>query len=189
MIALVFMFLLVMGQFTVIPFLSPALVANAGMPESQLPLIYLIGGMFSIISGPLIGRAADRVGKKRVFFWGALVSMIPLLIITHLGPTPTPIILTLVAIMFMSIGGRMIPATALVTSTVLPQHRGSFMSLVSSTQQFSSALAALLAGFIIVKSPEGHLLNYPIVGYIALVSSALAIYLIKKIKPIEGDNR
>lgn len=189
MIALVFMFLLVMGQFTVIPFLSPALVANSGMPESQLPLIYLIGGLFSIISGPLIGRAADRVGKKRVFFWGAVVSMIPLLIITHLGPTPTPIILTLVAIMFMSIGGRMIPATALVTSTVLPQHRGSFMSLVSSTQQFSSALAALIAGFIIVKSPEGQLLNYPIVGYIALVSSALAIYLIKKIKPIEGDNR
>lgn len=189
MTALLFMFLLVLGQFSIIPFLSPAMVTNAGLPESQLPLIYLVGGFFSIFSGPLIGRYADRFGKKKVFFWGALISMVPMLILTNLGLTPVPIILLVVAFMFVSMGGRMIPAMALVTSTVLPQHRGSFMSLVSSTQQFSSAIASFVAGLIIIKSADGTLLNYPMVGGIAVVASAMAIFLVKRIQPVEGDNR
>lgn len=188
-IALIFMFLLVMGQFTVIPFLSPAMVANAGLPEANLPLIYLIGGLCSIISGPQVGKLADHLGKKKVFYWGAGISIIPLIILTNLGPTPIPLILTFVAIFFVLMGARMIPATALVTSTVLPQHRGSFMSLVSSTQQFSSAIASYIAGMIIIKSEDGRLLNYPWVGIIAVVSSLLAIWLIRKIQPLEGDNR
>lgn len=189
MTALLFMFLLIIGQFSVIPFLSPAMVANGGLPESHLPLIYLVGGCFSIISGPLIGRYADRLGKKRVFFWGALISMIPMLLVTNMGVTPMPILLGIVAFMFISMGGRMIPAMALVTSTVLPQHRGSFMSLVSSTQQFASAIASFVAGMIIIKSTDGTLLNYPVVGGIAVIASALAIIMVKKIQPIEGDNR
>ncbi len=63
------------------------------------------------------------------------------------------------------------------------------MSLVSSTQQFSSAIASYIAGLIVIKSPEGLLLNYPFVGGIALVSSVLAILLIRKIQPLEGDDR
>lgn len=189
MTALIFMFLLVLGQFTVIPFLSPAMVANAGLPESHLPLIYLVGGSFSIISGPLIGRYADRFGKKRVFFWGALISMVPMIVLTNLGPSPIPLVLLVVAFLFVAMGGRMIPAMALVTSTVLPQHRGSFMSLVSSTQQFSSAIASFVAGLIIVKGSDGTLLNYPLVGGIAVVASILAMLLVNRILPIEGDNR
>ncbi len=189
MTALLFMFLLVMGQFTVIPFLSPALVANAGLPESHLPLIYLVGGLCSIVSGPLIGRQADRVGKKRVFFWGAMISMIPMLVMTNLGPSPVALSLLMTAFFFVTMGARMIPATALVTSTVQSKHRGSFMSLVSSTQQFSSAIASLLAGMIVVRAEDGRLLNYPIVGAIAIVSSALAIVLIQKIRPLEGEDR
>lgn len=189
MTALSFMFLLVLGQFTIIPFLSPTLVANAGLPESHLPLIYLVGGICSIVSGPLIGRLADRHGKKRTFFWGAGISLIPILILTNLGPTPIPVLLFVAAFFFVTMGGRMIPATALVTSTVQPQNRGSFMSLVSSTQQFSSAIASYIAGLIVIKSPEGLLLNYPFVGGIALISSVLAILLIRKIQPLEGDDR
>ena len=38
-IGLVFMSLIVMGQFTVIPFVSPSLVINAGLLETELPFI------------------------------------------------------------------------------------------------------------------------------------------------------
>jgi MFS transporter, DHA1 family, inner membrane transport protein len=183
--ALFFMVLLVFGQFTVIPFLSPSMVANAGLTEAQLPLIYLVGGICSMFSGPIMGRLADRYGKKRIFYFGAGLSLVPIFLITHLGRTPVPLVLLIVAIFFIAMGGRMIPAIALVTSTSLPRTRGMFMSLVSSVQQFSSSFASLLSGWIVTRSADGRLMGFETVGYIALGSSLLAIVLIGFIKPVE----
>ena len=56
------------SAFTVVPFLSAYLVENVGMPETQLDLIYLVGGVATIITGPLLwGPLADRFGHARVF--------------------------------------------------------------------------------------------------------------------------
>lgn len=186
MISLSFMILLVFGQFSIIPFLSPSLVANAGMPESQLPLIYLVGGICSIISSPLIGRAADKYGKHKVFALSALISILPILAITNLSVTPVAYILLLVAVFFMAMGGRMIPAMAMVTATVTPQRRGSFMSIVASIQQFSSAIASYFAGRIVERSIDGQLIHYSTVGYVAAGFSLLAIAASTKITAIKG---
>ncbi|HEX4926076.1 MAG TPA: MFS transporter, partial [Bdellovibrionales bacterium] len=65
--ALIFMFFLIMGHFSLIPFLFPSVVANGGISESDLPLVYIAGGLASIISSVVFGRLADLFGKKRVF--------------------------------------------------------------------------------------------------------------------------
>lgn len=187
--ALLFLVLLVFGQFTVIPFLSPSFVANVGLLETQLPFIYLVGGGVSIFSGPLVGRLADKKGKKFVFLIGAGLSLVPLYLLTHLGQTPLSFLLPLVAFFFFTMSGRMVPATALVTSTVHPVHRGSFMSIVSATQQFSAAGAAWLAGLMIEKTTTGQMLHYEKVGYIAIACSVGAIILNQMIVPIEGNNK
>ncbi len=153
--ALSFTFLLVFGQFSMIPFLSPSLVTNAGLTEAQLPLIYLIGGGVSIFTSPWIGRIADRIGKKKTFIIFALLSLIPTLIITHLGKTPVVLVLLVIAFFFAVVGGRMIPAMAMITSTVPPERRGGFMSLVTSTQHMSSSLGSYIAGLIVVKEADG----------------------------------
>ncbi len=180
--ALIFMFFLIFGQFSIIPFFSPSLVANAGLPEAQLPLIYLTGGLISIVTGPLIGRLADRIGKLKVFVIFATISLVPIYLVTHLEPHPVWLLLALVAVFFTTIGGRMIPAMAMVTGAVKPQHRGSFMSFMSSTQQFSSAIASFVAGMIILKSDTGTLLHYATVGWIAIAASIGAIFLAYKAK-------
>lgn len=183
--ALMLMVFLVLGQFTVIPFLSPSLVANAGMTEKQLPLIYLIGGGFSIFTAPLIGRLADKYGKKKVGSYSIIISLIPLLSITHLGKSPLFLILPLAAFFFACVGGRMIPTMALVTATVHAQMRGSFMSFVSSFVQMASATASYIAGSIVVKNDSGQLLHYERVGYVAVVFSIVAVLILQKIKPVE----
>lgn len=187
--ALTFQLLLIFGQFSIIPFLSPSLVANAGLSEAQLPLIYLVGGMVSIVGGPFVGRMADLHGKKKVFLIGALASLAPIYLITHLGPTPVPVILSLVALFFFCMNGRVVPATALVTSTVSPQRRGTFMSIVSSVQQFSAAGASWMAGLMIVRGDDGTLQNYGRVGWVAIAFSLLAILINRLIVPVEGDSR
>lgn len=185
--ALIFMFAVIFGHFAIVPFMSPSLVSNAGLTEAQLPLMYMFGGAFTIFTSPYIGKLADRFGKHKIFFWGALLTLIPYFLITHMGPTPVPLVLTITSFMFIVSGGRMIPASAMVSGTTLPQNRGSFMSIVSCVQQLSSALASYIAGIIIVKNETtGRLDHFEVVGYIAIVTTFVAIYLSSRIGSVEG---
>ena len=54
-----------------------------------------------------------------------------------------------------------------------PADRGSYMSISSSLQQVSGGVAAIVAGLIVVQSPEGPLLHFDTVGYV-LVCTTLA---------------
>ncbi len=187
LIPLCFAFALVMGQFTVIPFISPSLVANAGLTEAQLPFIYLVGGAISIVTGPWIGFLSDRFGKHKVFWLCNALCAIPLILVTHIGgPMPLFGILSIVALFFLLIGGRMNPAMAMVSGSVEPMRRGSFMSLVSSAQQMASAIASYMAGQIVVRSTEGRLENYQYVGYIAVFFTLMAFALSLKLKVRES---
>jgi predicted MFS family arabinose efflux permease len=98
------------------------------------------------------------------------------------------LILAICAFFFVSSGGRMVPATALVSGTALPQTRGSFMSSVSSVQQLSSAISSYLAGLIVTSDAAGRLVNYQIVGYVAIVFTFVAIFLSRRIHAIEDNS-
>lgn len=185
--ALFFMASVMFGHFAIIPFLSPSLVANAGVKESELPLMYMTGGLCTIFSSPFIGRLSDRFGKHKVFMWGALVTLLPYWVITNMGVTPLWMVLSICAFFFVSSGGRMIPGTAMVSGTVKPQYRGSFMSIVSCVQQLASALSSYFAGFIVTTGPTGRMENYNIVGYVAVAFTFIAIYLSRNIHSVEAD--
>lgn len=176
--ALAFYAALIVGHFVVIPFFSPSLVANAGLREDQLPFIYLVGGGFSIITSPLIGRLTDKFGKEFIFKFFLCASAIPLILVTHLGTTPLPWILALTVLFFTCMGGRMIPAQAIMTSTVEPKNRGSFMSFMNSVQQFAAAAASYIAGLVVVKDSAGHLTRFEWLGYLAVGCSLLSLILV-----------
>lgn len=168
---------LVLGQFTVIPYLSQSFVANAGLLESQLPLIYLVGGSFTIFTSPAIGRLCDRFGSYQVFFIFLFLSLIPIYVITNLGPSPIYLILSIAMIFFVCTSGRMIPALTILNSLVPLTKRGSFMSMISASQQLASAAAAYIAGTIVVQNPSGRFENYNIVGYVAIGLSGICFIL------------
>lgn len=184
--ALAFTLALVFGQFLVIPFISASFVFNAGLPEAQLPLIYLTGGICSIFAGPIVGKIADRFGKRQTFFFGALFSTVPVLMITHLGLVSVVSILLISSSFFIFMSGRMVPAMAIISAATTSAKRGSFMSFVSSAQQFSMSLAAAIAGSIIIEDTAGHLLRYNWVGYISVAFTFLAIHLSRKTQSVEG---
>lgn len=183
--ALLFMFLLVMGQFSVIPFITPYMIRNVGLTQGTIPFIYLVGGGLTIFSSPLIGKLADKYGRQRIFVFGAAFSIIPLLIITNLVPIPIYFVLTITGIFFISITGRMIPAMSLMTSIVKPENRGSFMSMSSSVQQLSAGAAAFISGNIVIQGTNG-LQNYNYVGYLAVAATLVAIFMSYKLKTLEG---
>lgn len=183
--ALAFIFTVVFGQFSMIPFMSPSFVANGGLPEKQLPLIYLLGGVISMFGSPFFGRLADRFGKALVYRISALVSIVPIFLITNLSQSPLWIILAISTSFFFVMGGRMVPASAIMTTAATPRYRASFMSMSSSIQQLGSSLASYIAGLIVIKNAEGHLDNYPTVGYITIALTLVSIYLVGHIKSQE----
>ena len=176
-----FMVLILFGQFSIIPFLSPYMVANVGFTESQLVYIYLVGGVLTIFSSSLIGKIADKVGKHKVFYWLLVLSLIPILAITHLLKVPIAIALFFTSLFFLFAGGRMIPASAIVIATAPPQFRGSYMSIRSAVINFASGLAAFASGLIVTENANGTFSNYNFVGYLAASTSIASIVVIRKI--------
>jgi predicted MFS family arabinose efflux permease len=178
--ALLLTALMMLGHFSVISFMSPYLVSNVGFTNAQLSYVYLVGGAVTLVTSPLAGRLSDRYGKVPVFTLFTLATLPVMLVLTRLTPAPLPQVLFLAALLF-AVSGRFVPATALATSVVPPQQRGSFMSLNSSVQQLAAGTAAYLAGLIVVKTAGGSLLHFEWVGYMAVVGNLLSLLVVRRI--------
>jgi MFS transporter, DHA1 family, inner membrane transport protein len=181
------MFTLIFAHFVTIPFIAPYLEMNVGFKKEQLPMMYFAGGLISMISSPLIGKAADRFGKQKIMALFLLLSTIPVYLITHLPPSSVAVVLVVTTSFFLFAGGRMIPAQAIITSVVPGELRGGFMNLSASIQQLGVGLAALTGGVIITKSQGGTLENYDIVGYLSIGVALLCLVILFKVKPMENE--
>lgn len=177
-----FMMLLMFSQFTVIPFIGTSLVVNGGLSENQLPLVYLIGGLATAISNPIIGRLSDTYNKPLLFKICAVIAWIPLLLLTQQGPSSLLFSLFATTLFFIFNSGRMSPAMAIITSVVNPSKRGRFMSLNSAVQQSCSGLAAWIGGMLVTTGVGGHLEGLANTGYISIVAGFCSVLWVSRLE-------
>ena len=170
--------LLATGGFMMMPFGSAFGTNNLGLTLDQLPVLYMITGVFTIIFGPLIGKFSDRIGKFKMFAIGTSVAIAMVLIYTNMGITPLWIIITLNVILFLGINARMISSSALTSAIPSPQDRGAYMSINSSIQQISGGVASFVAGLIVIQTPSGFIERYDILGYVVVGSMIIAAFMI-----------
>ena len=180
--AFAFMIALMTSVFMVVPFFAAYNVANVGLAETDLPYVYFAGGLMSLFSAQVIGRLADRHGKKRLFTILAFISVVPLLAATHLPPAPLAHVLAVTVVFFVFVTGRFGPAMALVTGSVAPRLRGSFMSFSGAIQQLGSGMASLVAGLVIGRAADGSLTRYGWAGWCAVAATLVAIFLANRIR-------
>lgn len=178
--------IMMFGGFTVIPFISPYLVANVGVKETELATVYFFSGLLTLFMSNLIGRLADRYGKFKVFRIVALFSILPIATLTHLPRAPLAVAVATVACFTISMSGRFVPLMAMITSSVDPRLRGSFMSIHSSIQQLGSGFAALVSGLIVKKSATGELNHFDVVGGLAIAATLTCIVLAKRIQIVDS---
>lgn len=170
--------LLATGGFMLMPFGSAFAINNLGLTLEQLPLLYMITGVFSIALGPFIGRWSDKIGKFRMFAIGSFLAIIMVGIYTNLGITPLWFCIVLNVILFAGINARMISVSALTSAVPAPRDRGAYMSINSSIQQMSGGIASFAAGLIVVEQSDGKLDHYDTLGYVVIVSMIIALIMI-----------
>jgi predicted MFS family arabinose efflux permease len=172
--------------FLVVPYISPSLVANAGLSNEQLPLVYLFGGSVTFFSLRWLGRLSDRIGLLKVFTAVSVLAAGPLLAVTLLRPAPLWILLGVTTAFMVLTSGRFVPGMAMITSSVEPRFRGGFMTVNSALQQMASGLAAMTAGAVIVKGPAGTLDRYPWVGALGVLCIVLSLVLARRLRQAPG---
>ena len=176
--AFIFMALIMITGFSVIPYIALYLTSNVGISNSYISLIYLCGGVATLMSSRFIGHMSDKYGKVLVFRVLAIISLAPLLVTTNLPVTPLWIVLINSTAFFILVSGRMIPAMAMVSQLVESKVRGTFMSLIGSVQMLSSGIASVLAGWIVTIGPDGMMQHYNLVGYGAAICGLLTFWLV-----------
>jgi predicted MFS family arabinose efflux permease len=186
--AYAYMFLMMMGGFTVIPYITLYSTLNLQFPETLLPVLYLSGGAFTFFTSQWIGRLADKHGKARVFRITAVLALLPILAMTHVTDIPWWGVLCITTPFFVFVSGRFVPGMAIITSAGIPHLRGTFMGLNSAVQSIASSIATLVAGFIITINPQGMLEHYNIVGYIACTAILVTLWLVGYVKVAASVN-
>jgi predicted MFS family arabinose efflux permease len=158
------------GGFMLMPFGSAYLINNIKITQTELPMVFMLTGVASIIMMPLIGKLSDKVDKFMIFSAGSVLAVVLILIYTNLSPVPLWEVVVLNMILFMGIMSRMIPATTLTMSIPDMKDRGAFMSVNASLQQVAGGIAALCAGLIVTQETKSSpLQHYDTLGLVVSV--------------------
>ncbi|PZX94265.1 MFS transporter [Flavobacterium aquariorum] len=183
--------LLSVGGFMMMPFGSAFAINNLHITQHQLPMIFMIAGLSTLLVMPLVGKLSDTIDKYKIFIVASLWTIIMVAIYTNLGITAFGLVAVANVLMMMGVMGRMVPSTALVTSIPEIQDRGAFMSINSSLQQIAGGVAAAFAGTIVVQKDKlSPLEHYDTLGIIIICISLLTIILMYRVnKMVKRKNK
>jgi predicted MFS family arabinose efflux permease len=182
-----------LGGFMMMPWGSAFAVNNLGVTYTQLPILFMVAGISTLVIMPIIGKISDRIDKFKLFTIASFWMIAVVLIYTHLSMVPFWVVMTMNVVMMIGIMSRMVPSIALASALPEMRDRGAFMSINSSLQQIAGGFAAGIGGMVVVQhtktSPLEHYdtLGFIIVGIVLL--SILLIYRVSKIIKLRGSTR
>lgn len=174
--------ILIVGGFMLMPFSSAFTVNNMGISLQQLPLVYLVTGLFSMVVSPMLGKITDKFGKFKLFTIGTIVGGLVVIVFTNLGITPLWMCIGLNVLLSIAILSRMISSSTLMTMVPEPHERGAFMSISSSIQQIAGGIASICAGLIVYQTASGTIERFNILGYIVVFFMIITLALIYSVE-------
>lgn len=181
--------LLVLGDVMFMTFSSAYCTNNLGVSLQDLPLLFGIGGIATLILGPIIGQLTDTYGKLKIFIIGTTLTIIMVAVFSHLDSSISYwIVVSLHTLIFIGINARMIASTALATVVPDQPDRGAFMTLDASFQQVAGGVAATGAGLIVYQATDGIIHGYPLLGLVVMLVMLVTIGLMYKINQIVKEN-
>lgn len=180
--------LMSLGGFMIMPWGSVYAINNLNVTEAQLPLLFMISGVATLVIMPIIGKLSDKINKFKLFTIASAWMIMVVLIYANLVPVPFWIVVVLNVMMMMGVMARMIPSVALVSALPELRDRGAFMSINSSLQQLAGGIAAAIGGMIVVQkdnfSPIEH---YDTLALVVAVFVGICVYVLNLVSKIVRD--
>ena len=173
------------GGFMMMPWGSAFAINNLHVTVHQLPILFMVAGISSLLVMPLIGRLSDQFDKFKLFAIASLWMIIMVVIYTNLTPVPFAFVLLMNVFFMIGILSRMTPAMALTSALPQMTDRGAFMSINSSLQQIAGGIAAAVGGIIVVQKDKfSPLEHYNTLGYVIVGITLISILLVYRVKKI-----
>jgi predicted MFS family arabinose efflux permease len=168
--------LTMLGVFAVVPNISTFLQHNLGYPREQLDVLYLVGGLASVLATRGIGILVDRVGATRVITLGTLV-FAAALYLGFVNPVTADHVIWVFPLLMLSASLRGVPLNTLASRVPGPNERARFMSALSAVQHLASTAGAFGAALVLRDLPDGRLVGMDRVA-IAAIGVALLVPLV-----------
>ncbi|CAD0005705.1 MFS transporter [Flavobacterium chungangense] len=181
--------LLSVGGFMLMPFGSAFAINNLHITQHELPILFMIAGLSTLVIMPIIGKLSDSIDKFKIFSFASIWTIVTVALYTNLSVTPLWLVAIFNVLMMGGVMSRMIPSTALVTAIPVVEDRGAFMSINSSLQQIAGGIAAAFAGMIVVQKDKfSPLEHYNTLGFIIIGISILSILLMFRVSKLIKKN-
>ena len=174
-----------LGGFMMMPWGSAFAINNLHVTPHQLPILFMVSGISSLLIMPIVGRLSDQISKFKIFTIASVWMMIMVIIYTNLTAIPFGLVLMMNVFFMIGILSRMVPSMALTSALPEMQDRGAFMSINSSLQQLAGGVAAAVGGQLVVQRTKfSPLEHYNTLGYVIVVLSIICIYLVYRVSKI-----
>jgi len=177
--------LMSLGGFMMMPWGSAFSINNLNITEAQLPLLFMIAGIGSLLVMPIIGKLSDSFDKFTLFAFATFFLMIVVLWYTHLTPSPFWVVTLVNVLMMIGVMSRMVPSMALTSALPNVQDRGAFMSINSSLQQMAGGIAAIIGGMIVIqKDNYSPLERFDTLGFVIVGISIVCLVMVYRVSKL-----
>lgn len=138
-------FMMFLGVSIFVIYLPTWLERDVGITGDQIALMFLIGGVANVLTGPQAGKLSDRIGRKGIILLACVGLSILMLGTVRLVTGPLSAYVFFFFTMIL-VAMRISPFSALLTALVSDERRGSLMSLTVALGQLGFALGGAVAG-------------------------------------------
>lgn len=138
-------FMMFLGVSIFVIYLPTWLERSVGLTGDQIALMFVVGGVANVLTGPNAGKLSDRIGRKGMILISCVGLSILMVLTTRAvtGPLPAYVFFFLTMVL---VAMRISPFSALLTALVSDERRGSLMSLTVALGQVGFALGGAIAG-------------------------------------------
>ncbi len=137
--------LMYFGLALYVVYLPTWLAKTQGATAGQIASLFLVGGIANALTGPLVGKLSDRIGRKGLII-GSCLGLAAVMLGTTFLIHKFWMAYPLFFITMILVAARISPFQALLSALVKDDRRGTLLSLTVALGQVGFALGGALAG-------------------------------------------
>ncbi len=138
-------FLMFLGVSFYVIYFPTWLERSLGASSNGIAMLFLVGGIANVLTGPQAGKLSDRIGRKGIILLSC-IGLSVVMALTTVVVTEFWIAYPLFFVTMVLVAMRVSPFSALLTALVSDHRRGALMSLTVALGQVGFAVGGVVAG-------------------------------------------